>query len=256
MIINNNSYCQFYIAISFLKWLLFLSLRKRFMKRIIIVICCFSTLLISAQAGNENVSYSGGNFFMRANRPNNKEYVIDGTPYVNGDKFAKVSIKGFGSNVQNLRYNAFDDEMEFQNNDELFYANKEENLIINFPDLNKKYKSLLYNYDGKKVFGYLVLLVDNPNYSLYKREKVELLKGEKSPNAYSKDANDYYSKMKDLFLISKDNVLTKFPKNVNEASEYFAIDKKTLSDFSKESKINFSKQEDLIKLVIFVNEKK
>lgn len=42
----------------------------------------------------------------------------------------------------------------------------------------------------------MVLLVADPNYSLYKREKVELLKGEKSPTTSQKDANVCMEKKK------------------------------------------------------------
>lgn len=212
------------------------------------------SLFVNAQAGNENVSYSTGNFFMKGNRPSTKEYTIDGTPYVNGDKFSKVIIKDYSKNVQDLRYNAYEDEMEFKTGDELFYANKENNLKIQFPTLNKTYKCFNYTYDGKTKLGYLVVLIDSPKYFLYKREKMELLKGEKSQNAYSKDANDYYAKEKDLYLVSKNNQLSKFPKNFNDASEFFSIDKKELESFVKSNKINFNKELDLIKLVEFVNQ--
>lgn len=223
------------------------------MKKLFAIATLFVIFLAEAQAGNENVSYSSGHFFMRANRPTNKEYIIEGSPYSNGDKFTKVVIKGFGTNVQDLRYNAYEDEMEFKSGDELFFANKEEDLIITFKDLNKKYKCLKYLHDGKYVFGYLQLLVDNPKISLYKREKVELLKGEKSTNAYSKDANDYYAKMKDIYLVNHKERLVKFPKNVSDASEFFSIDKKLLSDFVTNNKMNFSKESDMIKLIEFVN---
>ena len=224
------------------------------MKKIILVLFCSVSLLFNAQAGNENVSYSTGNFFMKGNRPSTREYIIEGTPYVNGDKFTKVVIKDYSKNVQDLRYNAYEDEMEFKIDEQLYYANKENNLKIYFPTLNKTYKCFNYNYDGKSKLGYLVVLVDGPKYSLYKKEKMELLKGEKSSNAYSKDANDYYTKEKDLYLVSKNNQLSKFPKKIGDASEFFSIDKKELENFVKTNKINFNKEADLIKLVEFVNQ--
>ncbi|MCE3077143.1 hypothetical protein [Chryseobacterium gwangjuense] len=224
------------------------------MKKIILALFGFMSLLTNAQVGNENISYSTGNFFMKANRPSTKEYTVDGNPYSNGDQFNKVIIKDYSKNVQDLRYNAYEDEMEFKNGDELFYANKENNLKIQFPTLNKTYKCFNYNYDGKFKLGYLVVLVDSPKYSFFKREKVELLRGEKSPNAYSKDANDYYAKEKDLYLVSKNNTLFKFPKNIGEASEFFSVDKKELENFAKTNKINFNKEADLIKLVEFINQ--
>ncbi|SFN48366.1 hypothetical protein SAMN05421594_2916 [Chryseobacterium oleae] len=223
------------------------------MKKIFLIVFGFTISVVEAQAGSENVSYSTENIFMRANRPTTKEYVIDGNPYTTGEKFNKVMIKGFSKDVQDLRYNAYEDEMEFKNGEELFYVNKGTNIKIQFPDLKKTYESLTYTYDGKSKSGYLVLLVDNPKFSLYKREKMELLKGEKSTNSYTKDANDYYAKETDLYLVAKDKKFSKFPKNVSEASGIFSIDKKELETFVKSNKINFNKEPDMIKLVEFVN---
>lgn len=225
------------------------------MKKLFFALLSFIPLIFSAQAGNENISYSTGNFFMKGNRPSTKEYVIDGNPYINGDNFNKVIINGYSKNVQDLRYNAYEDEMEFKMGDELFYANKENNLKIQFPALNKTYKCLNYIDEGRSKLGYLVVLIDNLKHSLYKREKVELLKGEKSTNAYSKDANDYYAKEKDQYLISKgSNQLFRFPKNANDASGFFGTDKNVLESFVKTNKINFNKGQDIIKLVEFVNQ--
>lgn len=223
------------------------------MKKILLIVFGFTISVVEAQAGSENVSYSTENIFMRANRPTTKEYVIDGNPYTTGEKFSKVMIKGFSKDVQDLRYNAYEDEMEFKNGEELFYVNKGTNIKIQFPDLKKTYESLTYTYDGKVKSGYLVLLVDNPKFSLYKREKMELLKGEKSTNSYTKDANDYYAKETDLYLVAKDKKFSKFPKNVSEASGIFSIDKKELETFVKSNKINFNKEPDMIKLIEFVN---
>ncbi|NML69402.1 hypothetical protein HHL23_06290 [Chryseobacterium sp. RP-3-3] len=223
------------------------------MKKVLLILFGFTISVVEAQAGSENVSYSTENIFMRANRPTTKEYVIDGSPYTTGDKFNKVIIKGFSKDVQDLRYNAYEDEMEFKKGEELFYANKADNVKIQFPELNKTYESLTYTYDGKTKSGYLVLLLDNPKFSLYKREKMELLKGEKSPNAYSKDANDYYAKEKDIYLISRDKKFSKFPKNTSEAAELFSIDKKELESFVKSNKINLNREPDMTKLVEFIN---
>ena len=183
------------------------------MNKFILIVFLLIADTIFAQAGNENISFSTGNFFMRGNRPSTKEKIIDGTPYINGNDFTKVIIEGYSKNVQNLRYNAYDDEMEFKEGEDIYFTNKEEGLKIDFPALKKTYQCLNYSYDNKNRFGYLVLLVDNQKYSLFKREKIELLKGEKSPNAYSKDANDYYAKEKDVYLIKKDNTFSKLPKN-------------------------------------------
>lgn len=223
------------------------------MNKIILIAFVLTVDLIFAQAGNENVSFSTGNFFMRGNRPSTKEKIIDGTPYINGNDFTKVIIEGYSKNVQNLRYNAYDDEMEFKEGEDVYFTNKEEGLKIDFPALKKTYQCLNYSYDNKNRFGYLVLLVDNPKYSLFKREKIELLKGEKSPNAYSKDANDYYAKEKDVYLIKKDNTFSKLPKNQKEFINDFSLNKTEFDKFIKDNKLNFSKEEDLKKIITYFN---
>lgn len=206
-----------------------------------------------AQVGNENISFSTGNFFMRANRPTTKEYLIDGNPYVNSKNFEQVTVPGYSSNIQNLRYNGYEDEMEFEDAGQIYYANKEDGLKIEFKNLKKTYQILNYSFDSKNKFGYLVLLVDHPKYSLYKREKVELLKGEKSPSAYGKDANDYYAKERDLYLVKKDAEFFKFPKNSKEFIGRFSVDKSEFEKFLKANKLSFSKETDLIKMIEFLN---
>ncbi|GEM_PF-529304 len=204
---------------------------------------------LSAQAGNENISFSTGNFFMRANRPTNIVKVIDGTPYVDGKEFHKAKIKGYSEALPNLRYNAYADEMEFMVDSTLYYANKEHNSEIIFPSLNKVYQMKRYKIDNREHFGYLVLLADLNQYQLYKREKVELLPGEKSPSAFGKDANDYYAKQKDLYLIAQGQNYSKTPKNIKEAAVLFNEDSKVIQTYLKKNKLQFGKEADLIKIV-------
>ncbi len=214
-----------------------------------ISLSCFSF----AQAGNENVSFSTGNFFTRANRSITKEYVVDGTPYTTGKDFSKVNIAGYSKNVQKLRYNAYEDEMEFSQDNETYFTNKEAGLEINFPDINKTYICLNYRLDDKTKLGYLQLLKKGPKYSLLKREKIELLKGEKSPSAYGKDANDYYAKEKDVYIISNDNKYYRVPKNNKDLSQISITNQANVLEFVKNNKINLSKETDLIKLIDFMN---
>ncbi len=209
--------------------------------------------LAFAQVGNENISFSSGNFFMRANRPTTKEYIIDGNPYINSKNFDHVKIEGYHGNVQNLRYNGYEDEMEFEVDGQIYYTNKEEGLKIEFPTLKKTYQINNYSFESKSRFGYLVVLVDHPQYSLYKREKVELLKGEKSPSAYGKDANDYFAKERDLYIVRKESEFFKFPKNSKEFILKFSLDKMEFEKFLKINKLSFSREDDLIKMVNFLN---
>ncbi|MGG5208957.1 hypothetical protein ACQWU4_08410 [Chryseobacterium sp. MIQD13] len=224
------------------------------MKKILfITTILLGQILFSQNSDILNVVTTPDGFYSKPGRVHKEDRKIDGSPYINGDQFQKVIIKDYSKNVQDLRYNAYQDEMEFKMGEELYNANKTEGLRIQFPTLKKTYESLTYSYDGKTKSGYLVLLVDNPKFSLYKREKMELMGGTKSNNGFTKDANDYYENDKDLYLIAKDKKFSKFPKNSSDAASIFSIDKKELDSFVKSNKINFNKEPDMIKLVEFIN---
>ncbi|MDM1553626.1 MULTISPECIES: hypothetical protein [Chryseobacterium] len=209
--------------------------------------------LLSQNHDIQQVVTTPNGFYSKPLKTHKDDPKIEGSPYSNGDRFNKVIIKDYSKNVQDLRYNAYYDEMEFKMGNELYYANKEEGLKIQFPELKKTYESLTYTYEGKTKTGYLVLLVDRPKYALYKREKMELMAGTKSNNGFTQDAHDYYEKDKDLYMISKDKKFYKFPKNISDAAELFSVDKKELEIFVKSNKINFGKEPDMIKLTEFVN---
>ena len=224
------------------------------MKKILfITTTLLGQILFSQNSDILNVVTTPDGFYSKPGRVHKEDRKIDGSPYINGDQFQKVIIKDYSKNVQDLRYNAYQDEMEFKIGEELYNANKTEGLRVQFPTLKKTYESLTYSYDGKTKSGFLVLLVDNPKFSLYKREKMELMGGTKSNNGFTKDANDYYEKDKDLYLIGKDKKFSKFPKNSADAAAIFSVDKKDLDNFVKSNKINFNKEPDMIKLVEFIN---
>ncbi|KPH11450.1 hypothetical protein [Chryseobacterium sp. ERMR1:04] len=225
------------------------------MKKIFLILCLpLATASFFAQAGNGNVFMSNDKIFTLGKRSKSAEYKIDGNPYSNSKKFEKVTIDGFSKNVQDLRYNAYEDEMEFTQNNENYFVDKTDGLVVNFPELKKTYIVKDYTYLGNKKLGYLMLLnKKDAKYGLFKREKVELIPGEKSPNAYGKDANDYFAKEKDLYLISNGNQFYKFPKDIDELAVLLSLDKNELQSFAKSNKINFNKEADLIKLVDFIN---
>lgn len=82
-----------------------------------------------------------------------------------------------------------------------------------------------------------------------------MLKGEKSPNAFSKDANDYFAKEKDLYLVKNNGQFFKLPKNLKNLISQFSFDGKDTEDYVKTNKVNYTKEEDLIKLFNYINSK-
>ncbi|QQQ26778.1 hypothetical protein [Chryseobacterium indoltheticum] len=98
-----------------------------------------------------------------------------------------------------------------------------------------------------------MVLVDNPKYSIYKKERVELLKGEESLYAYSKDVNDYYAEGKDLYLLSYNGDFKKIDNSKKNLLEAFGSKSNEVDLYLKTNKINLKKESDLIKLISYMN---
>lgn len=228
------------------------------MKNSIVILAFILFGFVSAQSNNtesamDHVVITPNGFFTRGVKII-KDDNTEGSAYIDGNKFRIVEISGFSKPKQGLRYNAYSDEMEFEDAGGLYNIEKQNLLKINFPELKKSYVCLSYNVDGNKKYGYLVELKEGKNIKLYKREKIEFVAGTKSTNAFVKDAKDYYEKEKDLYLIQTKYQFYKIPKSINEFSNYFGEKSTLINDFAKANKINLNKEADLIKLVDFINQ--
>ncbi|MDX8571522.1 hypothetical protein OZ666_07505 [Elizabethkingia sp. HX QKY] len=199
------------------------------------------------------VSAQGEMFFMMGKKNILNEKGIDGSPYVNGINFIKAQIPNYNKSIPDLRYNANSDEMEFRNENDIYFVNKQPQIKIDFLSLKKSYECLNYSINDKNYFGYLVVLVDNAKYSLYKKESIEIIKGEKGSNPFVTDQNDFYGKVKNQYLLKKGNHFSKISKNVKDIIDLF--DNKTgVENYIKTNKIDLSKEDDLIKFVKYANE--
>lgn len=218
----------------------------------ILGIVSFTSSMFSQNTSNGGVvNTNDGRVFLSPKKTITPSEVIEGSPFYNGDDFKKVSISGFSKNVQDLRYNTYADEMEFQQGNEIFSINKEDGMILHFTGINKIYECINYNLKGDR-FGYLVQLINSPEkYSLYKKEKIELLKGEKSPNGITKDRNDYYAKEKESYILKNKATFISFPKNKKEFISKF--NNFQIESYLKQNDINFKKETDLIKLISYMN---
>lgn len=226
------------------------------MHKLLIVVFSVFSLYVEAQTTSTggNINTVGNRVFLSQTKLIKTSEIREGSPYSNGDSFLNAEISGYSKNVPKLRYNAYTDEMEFQQNNEVYIADKESGMQVSFEDVKKNYVCLNYDFGFGNRYGYLLLLLSNPKkYSLYKREKVELLKGEKSPNGITKDRNDYYSKEKDLYLLSYNGTYKKIDNNKKNLLEEFGSKSSEVENYLKENRINLKKESDLIKLVTYVN---
>lgn len=181
------------------------------------------------------------------------EFETEGSPYID-EKFQPVAIVGITKKLPKMRYNAYEDEMEFEINGKINYIVKNQNVKINFPD-NKTYVLTRYQLDGKEINGYLVILGNEGKYKLYKKEKVELLVNQNNKNVpYLNERPPQYERNKDLFLILYNGKFYKVPKNWKEIAKELSADNNEVNDFIKKNKISVKDEADLIRLVEFLNQ--
>lgn len=200
---------------------------------------------------------SRGSVFDVVNRTFKSYSGIDGSPYLDGF-FHPISIEGYGKKLPNVRYNAYEDEMEFMIGEDLNYVVKQNDLRLTFSDIDKTYLLTHYQFEGKNIFGYLVELLGTGKYKLYKKEKIQIVEyNNNTTNTYLKDKNPYFDREKDIYLINDDGIYKKLPKNIKDLISLLNIaNAQSVLDFAKSSNINLKNENDQIKLFQFINSSK
>jgi len=188
-------------------------------------------------------------------KENNIEYnKIAGSPYIYEDfKKGNVFFKN-GESFLNcmINYNAYDNEMEFKIKSELYTVkNPEDILRVEVNDDVFLYKCFTYN---KQVEKGLLMQIVNDKISLFKKESIEFIAAkdaintyeDKKPAQFKKRQSQYYIGLSDgsIFLINNKRELLK------KMTVY-----SDLKLFMKKEKINLKSEEDIIRLIKYLNEK-
>lgn len=200
---------------------------------------------------------SHGEVFSVANRTFKSYSGIDGSPYVDSS-FEKIKIEGFDGSLPLLRYNAYEDEMEFMDVEgKLNYVVKAGEMRILFVKKNKLYALLNYEFEGKRSNGYLVEIAEkNEGVGLYKRERIEIVEYNNSTtNTYLKTKDPYFERQKDIYILRFGSDFVRVPKNMKEFKallESKGIDKSDIDKVFKE-KYNINKESDLLNLIRSIN---
>jgi hypothetical protein len=180
-----------------------------------------------------------------------EEKNIQGSPYL-AETFLPANVSGY-QGVFLLRYNAHKDEMEFQKDEEILYLVKSDSLEVDFLNSKKKYSYLEYKSGKEIIKGFLIVVSNGEKISLFKKEKVNLIPKVEATNTYARDSPARYELQKDTFFIKMDGVIVPFPKNKKELLKMFPDKENPIVDFIKNNDISFSKENDVINLVKFLN---
>ena len=149
-----------------------------------------------------------------------------------------------------LKYNIYKDEMEFINNDKVFYLKKNLGRKISFVDLNINYE--VFNYNG--ALAYFQVLNKN-GAILLRKQNIEYQKAKPAASSYQQDKPADFVEKDDTFFIKLKEKIIELPSNKKKFFKLLDEIDINLKKFTIENKLDIKKQNDLLKIIEFYNSK-
>ncbi|MFK7782235.1 hypothetical protein [Psychroserpens sp.] len=182
---------------------------------------------------------------------------VKGTPYILNEFMPGKVLFEEQTQIFNVRYNAFNDVVEVKkDNGDLDALNKElTGITITLIKDKKSYRA--YNYidskTGENKSGYFVIASNSPKPLLVK-EKIVFKDKQKAKSGYDKARPAEYKRKDDLyFTLNEKGIAIELPSNKKELAKTFPKHTKDVLSFIKANKIKTSKQNDLIRLLNYIN---
>jgi hypothetical protein len=211
----------------------------------------FSQTLKYADGSSQNMS----NVFVNVN--SNESSTIKGSKYLNED-FVSTKISSMPNQIFGVRYNIYDDQMEFQGAENTVYSlNKDDDSIeITFTAANESYN--IFNYvdeSGRQKKGYFIKLNNEGENLILKKHRVVFLEEQPSKTGYDAPKPAIYKNVKDRYYIKlANNEAVLIPtKKKKLAKELFPENSKIILDFINSNKIKLSKEAYLITFINYLN---
>jgi len=225
------------------------------MKKIIFSILLISFSYAFAQNGmvlsradfGEGTTFSGRINSEKAGRSLTYDEVV-GSPYAN----VNFSLAKIAENYEKIpvRYNSYTDQIEFQKDGSVMILPKDSK--FSRIDITSPKQTLVNLETNDELSGYFYEIV-NGKVALYKKVKTKFIDAVPASNSYSSDKPALFKVSDPVFYIKTDNGFIKKPRNHKEIIAQFPDKKDALSTFIKENKVKFDKEDDLKKLVTFLN---
>ncbi|WP_027376583.1 hypothetical protein [Kaistella palustris] len=211
----------------------------------------FTMVTLSAQANFFNEAFRFNKFIDRVSSPQGEQLRygdIEGSAYLYKG-FETANIEGASSAIR-TRYNTYTDTVELLNDDDIFELPKSQKYArISFP---KTRTVLVYLNSSDIPAGYYFELATG-KYSLYKKMKTEYRAGAKAVNSFTPAIMPRFENLNPIYYIKTDSQFVKVPKNVKELATAFPEKSAAINDFVKKNKVKMTQEQDLLKLINFMN---
>ncbi|AZA81917.1 hypothetical protein C1637_04920 [Chryseobacterium lactis] len=227
------------------------------MKKIIICILFTSSILTYAQfslSNNGSGLLQGNAIFNKVNSSNGGKSLtydeIAGTPYY-GKGYNPAKFSGTEETAL-VRYNAFTDEVEVQKDDKTFVLPK--NGTFNKITFTNSKEIIVKLDTGDDLSGYFFEIVDG-KYGLYKKIRTKFIDAAPAANSYATDRPASFKSLDPVYYIKTPNGFVKNTKATKDIIKGLPERKNELETYFNANKTRLDKQEDLIKLINFLNSK-
>lgn len=183
---------------------------------------------------------------------------IQGTPYIDAT-FYPARVTANIEQIFNARYNAVTDEMEIETEKSTIQAINKllPGITVTFLNNKKTYKGMSYfQEDGNAATGFFVPITNsNLNVKLFLKERKVFVDRTPAKSSYQDAKPAKFDKLNDSFyIVIKNQIAKPLPDNKKEISALFPNFEKDILKYINSEKLNVKKQEDLIKLINYLNQ--
>jgi len=217
----------------------------------IVLLTLITTITVKAQANLFNEQFRFNKFIDKVNSPKGDQLLyadIEGNAYF-AKGFATAKIENATSLIK-ARYNTYTDTVELLNEDEIFELPK-----------SAKYGRIVFQNPAATLVlmnvenlpqGYYFELVPG-KYTLLGKRQVEFREGAKAVNSFTPAIAPRFETLNPVYYIQNGTQIIKVSKKDSELINALPDHKTEAADFIKKNKLKLNKEEDLMKLVKFLN---
>lgn len=173
---------------------------------------------------------------------------VAGSPYYSAEFHSAKVAENFDKVP--VRYNSYKDEIEFQKEGKPWVLPKEEQ--YSRIEVSSPKNTLVLLQTNDELSGYFFEITSGQN-KLYKKVKTKFNDAVPAANSYATDKAAFFKTLDPVYYIKTEKGFIKKPKKLKDILELYPAKKESFETFVKSNNIKFNKEEDLIKLVNFMN---
>lgn len=215
------------------------------------IICSMSLIILTFHGYSQRLDLPGEYIRQKVVGKNKLLSNVLGSPfYSESFSLGTVYTNGGKSFDAYLRYDAYNDEMQMKNNEEIIALLKLENSKVKLG--NELFEVFSFLYNDSEQIGYFIILSQSGNTKLFKHKRKKIVEGFKAQNSYTTDKPPMF-KDEISYYIMKGSKLKSVSLSKRKILELLNDKRKELDNYISEKKLKLRNEDDFIEIVNFYN---